>query len=244
MARRQTKDEFISAAVVVHGNKYDYSKVAYVNNRTKVTVICPIHGEFKIAPAGHTAMKYGCIDCGGTRKRTTEEFISRASKMHNGKYDYSKTIYVNTETPVIIICPEHGEFKQTPFAHTQSYGCVSCSLRRTIDTKIKKGLLPASAINRTEYQVYVEQIRRHTARNYKKYKHIINPGDLKFSHVGGYHLDHIYSKRMGFENNVPPEVIGHWTNLRVIDSLYNITKNIKCDKSLEKLYEDYNKASK
>lgn len=46
---------------------------------------------------------------------------------------------------------------------------------------------------------------------------------------------------MGFENKISAEIIGHWTNLRIVASLYNITKNIKCDKTIEQLYEDYNR---
>lgn len=58
----------------------------------------------------------------------------------------------------------------------------------------------------------------------------------------GQHADHIYSKVQGFHDNVPPKIIGHWTNLRITESLYNITKNGKCDKTLEQLYNDYNLA--
>lgn len=239
MASRKTQQEFIDEAIKVHGNKYDYSKVQYKNNRTKVIIVCPMHGDFQISPAGHTCMRYGCIICGGTKRRTTEEFIEKSNKLHNRKYNYSKTVYVNTGAPVIIICPTHGEFQQTPFAHTHSYGCKICSLERTIKTKIEKGLIPPGAANKTEYQKYVKDIRRCTNNNYRRYKEIINPKNLKLSHRDGYHLDHIYSKRLGFENNVPVEIIGHWTNLRIVTSLYNITKNINCDKTLNQLYEDY-----
>ena len=44
--RKLTTDEFIKKAREVHGDKYDYSKVEYINKRTKVCIICPIHGEF------------------------------------------------------------------------------------------------------------------------------------------------------------------------------------------------------
>lgn len=239
MARRSTRDEFIQRAIKVHGDKYDYSSVEYTNNRTKVKIVCPHHGEFYIAPAGHTAMKYGCIDCGGTRKKTTTEFIAFANKLHNNKYDYSKTVYQNTGTEVTIICPIHGEFLQTPFAHMQSLGCKECGLIQTIDTKIAAGLIPPRISSRTEYEEYVKLVRRHTGRSYKKHKDNINPNDLKLSHQDGYHVDHIYSKIQGFHDCVPPEVIGHWTNLRIVPGLYNITKNSKCDKTLNQLYKDY-----
>ena len=57
-----------------------------------------------------------------TKKKTTEEFIIDANLIHNNKYDYSKVEYVNSITKVCIICPEHGEFWQTPKIHLQNKG--------------------------------------------------------------------------------------------------------------------------
>lgn len=75
-----TTDQFIEKARLVHGNKYDYSKVNYVNNKTKVNIICPIHGEFKITPDSHLSQKAGCILCGNEntkikQSKTKEQFI-------------------------------------------------------------------------------------------------------------------------------------------------------------------------
>ena len=86
--------EFIAKAKAVHGDKYDYSKVNYAKNTTKVTIICKIHGEFEQCPAYHL-LGQGCPECGGRRKLTTEEFIEKARKVHGDKYDYSKVNYVN-----------------------------------------------------------------------------------------------------------------------------------------------------
>lgn len=44
--KKLTANEFIKQARNVHGDKYDYSKVEYVNSKTKICIICPIHGEF------------------------------------------------------------------------------------------------------------------------------------------------------------------------------------------------------
>lgn len=60
------------------------------------------------------------------KKLTTEEFIERARKVHGDKYDYSKAIYNGTHTPVIIICPTHGEFKQTAHHHLLGANCPDC----------------------------------------------------------------------------------------------------------------------
>ncbi len=60
--QRKTLKEFLSEAHNIHGEKYDYSLVEYVNNRTAVTIICADHGEFPQAPEKHLAGQ-GCSDC-------------------------------------------------------------------------------------------------------------------------------------------------------------------------------------
>ncbi len=57
-----TTDQFINSVKEVHGNFYDYSKVNYINDKTKVEIICPNHGLFKQAPHEHK-IGYGCPEC-------------------------------------------------------------------------------------------------------------------------------------------------------------------------------------
>ena len=61
------------------------------------------------------------------KKLTKEEFIKKANEKHNGKYDYSNVVYVNSTTKVCIICPEHDEFWQRPRGHLQGKGCSKCA---------------------------------------------------------------------------------------------------------------------
>lgn len=77
-----TNDDFITRAIAVHGNKYDYSKVEYKNANTKVCIICPEHGEYLQRDAGHLLGR-GCPKCAkilasAQKTLTTEEFIERA----------------------------------------------------------------------------------------------------------------------------------------------------------------------
>lgn len=124
--KKLTTEEFINRAKSIHGDKYDYSKVAYKNNATKVCVICPNHGEFWVTPGSHLNGT-GCASCAGLKRFTTEEFIERAKKVHGNRYDYSKTKYVNKRTNVIITCPIHGDFSQNPHNHiNQKQGCPKC----------------------------------------------------------------------------------------------------------------------
>ena len=118
---RYNTESFVKKSKEVHNDKYDYSKVVYINNRSKVCIICPEHGEFWQRPSDHLR-GCGCLKCGrmnATKKQsnTISDFITKANNIHNNKYDYSKTNYINSYTKVCIICPEHGEFWQTPIAH-------------------------------------------------------------------------------------------------------------------------------
>lgn len=70
MPRKKTKEEFIKEAVMVHGNKYDYSKVVYVNNNTKVEIICPEHGSFFQLPRTRASTKCGCPKCSNVDRKS------------------------------------------------------------------------------------------------------------------------------------------------------------------------------
>ena len=132
-----TTDEFIRKAKEIHGDKYDYSKVVYKKAIKPVTIICPIHGEFKQTPHDH--LRYsGCKKCAdekrmknNSQRLSTEEFIKRSVEKHGDKYDYSKVNYVNSNTPVRIVCSKHGDFMQLPSIHMGGAGCPKCAGRGT-----------------------------------------------------------------------------------------------------------------
>ena len=134
MRKKLTSDDFIRIAREVHSDKYDYSKVEYVNSRTKVCIICPIHGEFWQDPRSHLN-GFGCGRCGGTGKLSKNELINRFHKIHGDKYDYSKVEYKNMHTKICIICPIHGEFYQTPHNHINGAGCPHCSGKLKLNTE-------------------------------------------------------------------------------------------------------------
>ena len=114
---KYSKEQFVLKARETHGWKYDYSKVEYINSRTKICIICPEHGEFWQTPHSHLRGR-GCPKCKlQNATLTTEEFIRRAKEMHGDKYDYSKVVYKKNNEKVCIICPEHGEFFIYPKGH-------------------------------------------------------------------------------------------------------------------------------
>jgi hypothetical protein len=65
------------------------------------------------------------------KKLSLDEFINKANTIHKNKYGYSKFIYKNAKTNGIIICPNHGEFLQTPDSHLHRKGCRLCGINRS-----------------------------------------------------------------------------------------------------------------
>jgi DNA G:T-mismatch repair endonuclease len=127
-----TTEQFIEKAKEIHGDKYDYSEVNYVNNHSKVKIICQKHGSFWQSPNNHISQCQGCFECGKMlqiekRSLTTEQFIEKAKEIHGDKYDYSEVNYINNHSKVKIICQKHGSFWQVASWHLQSRGCPSCS---------------------------------------------------------------------------------------------------------------------
>jgi hypothetical protein len=123
-----TTEEFINRSKSKHGNLYDYSKVDYKNNRISVIIICKKHGKFEQNPFDHLK-GHGCMGCSGSLKLTTEEFIKRANLKHDKFYDYSKVVYKNNISKVIITCRNHGDFLQIPKDHLRGVGCDKCTKR-------------------------------------------------------------------------------------------------------------------
>ena len=144
-------NSFIEKAKIIHNDKYDYSKVNYLNTETQIIIICKEHGEFSQIPDFHINRKCGCPKCSNNVKLDILEFIEKANKIHGNTYDYSKVEYVNNRNRVIIICKKHGEFSQLPYVHiNHNCGCPSC-------------------INKTEYKFYekIKEIYPTIKRQYK-----------------------------------------------------------------------------
>ena len=124
-------NDFINKSSYIHNNFYDYSLVNYVNNKSKIIIICPVHGRFEQIPKNHLN-GHGCKKCGDLRTGSNlthggELFVKNANNIHNNKYDYSLTEYKNSQTKVNIICEEHGIFEQYPGNHIhKKQGCPLC----------------------------------------------------------------------------------------------------------------------
>ncbi len=126
------QEDFIKKSISIHGNKYNYDSVKYINIRTKVTIQCPIHGDFEQRPDRHLRSG-GCFKCGRMNtgeklKKGNEQFIIDSNIIHGNKYSYEKVDYINANTKVIITCPVHGDFFKTPAKHLMlKQGCPKCT---------------------------------------------------------------------------------------------------------------------
>jgi hypothetical protein len=129
------KDKFLNDMAKKYNGKFDYSKMNYIDSRTKITIICTVdnHGEFYQTPSCHNkSQNGGCPECakkstGDKLKMDIVEFTKRANEAHGNKYDYSKAVYINSYTEIIIICKRHGEFIQLPNNHvSKATECPEC----------------------------------------------------------------------------------------------------------------------
>lgn len=115
-----------------HFPNYDYSKAVFKGEYDKIVVTCPKHNYTWSVITKSLMTGHGCPICGKEHSQekqslTTQEFIEKAKQVHDDRYDYSKVDYYNITTPVTIICPIHGEFKQSPSSHLyQKSGCPKC----------------------------------------------------------------------------------------------------------------------
>ena len=126
-------EKFIKLSRGIHGNKYDYSKVNYKNNYTKVKIICPLHGEFEQLPKQHLR-GCGCKKC--SVRTPLDIFIKKAKAMHDRDYNYSQVQYIKGNLPVKIICPIHGSFLQTPDHHLKGCDCPLCAREKASKKRI------------------------------------------------------------------------------------------------------------
>lgn len=121
---------------------YDYSNVVYINNHTKVEIVCPRHGKIQLIPA-NMLIGMGCRKCGiertaNSQRLTLEKFIKRATKIHPD-YDYTKVKYVNSDTKVTVNCKKHGDFQIIPYSLLKGSGCPVCN-ESVGETKIRTWL--------------------------------------------------------------------------------------------------------
>ena len=156
---------FIDKAKLVHGDKYNYSKIAYINAKTKIDIMCPNHDVFNQTPDSHLRGR-GCPMCANNQKTTIIDFINKGNIIHKEKYDYTLVNYINARVNIEIICPEHGIFKQVPQHHLKGIGCPKCGSIKTSDKQRSNNhdfIIKAKKLHLNKYDYsLVDYITNHT----------------------------------------------------------------------------------
>jgi len=118
-----TTSDFKIDSINKHNDRYDYSLVDFKNKKTKVQIICDVHGIFEQIPYRHV-IGAGCPKC--VNKKSQYQFIKECNEKHNYEYDYSLVKYFNCTQNIKIICKVHGEFKQNAEHHLRGCKCPKC----------------------------------------------------------------------------------------------------------------------
>ena len=122
--RTVTTESFIAEAKEIYGDRYDYSKVEYKNRDHRVTIICPVHGEFQVYAREHLDGK-GCPKC-----EKSEKFLAKLHEKFGDKFGLEQFVYESSTTPVTLICPTHGAFSRLPNSIlNSSCGCPECGMQ-------------------------------------------------------------------------------------------------------------------
>lgn len=168
---------FIFKAKKVHCNKYDYSKVEYANAKTKVCIICPVHGEFWQTPNNHLRNR-GCPECakivrGNKKRKNYVDVKNKFDEKYNGIYNYPylEDEYKNNRTPITAICKMHGIFKVRPDNHLNGRGCPICG-------QTKKGL--SHRLNFIDFEKKANKIHNNDYYYYNDY--LIAKEKIKIKH--------------------------------------------------------------
>lgn len=147
--RRKTQEQFIIECINLYGDRYDYSKTIFTETKNKVIVTCKVHGDFESFASGLLS-GHGCQRCHfDSMKLTLVEFIKKANNIHNNKYQYDKVNMDGVMRNVIIICPKHGEFEQSPARHLKGCGCPKCHYSKG-ENKVEQYLISRNIVYETQ----------------------------------------------------------------------------------------------
>jgi very-short-patch-repair endonuclease/ribosomal protein L44E len=159
-SKKYTTQEFVEKSIKIHGNKYNYSKIEYVNAHTKIKIFCNKCMKYFFQNPSEHLNGQSCPFCIGKYK-TKEEIIFQFQQIHGiEKFDYSKVEYVSAKTKVIIRCKKcKKDFKQTPNNHLNGNGCFYCKCSNG-EEKIRNKLKDNNISTK-------EQIKFNTCKNIK-----------------------------------------------------------------------------
>lgn len=129
----KTTEQFIKEAKIKHNNKYTYNYTFYTGDTNKVTITCPIHGDFSQTAGSHIGKDLcGCPTCGTINSREKqrlpiEDAVEKMGKLPKN-ITFNKESYVSMKLPALFTCKFHGTFSKSPVgAQKSSLVCPECS---------------------------------------------------------------------------------------------------------------------
>lgn len=213
-------------------------RIWHVINNVTVRPVCPITGEFvkwwenRYLGSSGLSAKTQLSHLNGKYKSIYSEEINEKRRQSNKK---------RVETGRKYRGPASEKEKQKRIeTNLLRYGVKSTLQLKEVrekqyQTKCKNGRITPRE-KRSSRQLYYDAVVRFTKENWKLNFDKINPSRLNRSE---YDLDHIYSIQQGFRDQIPPYIIGHWTNLQMLLPYENYSKGMQCGKSKEQLFEDF-----
>lgn len=183
--------DFKKEADFVHNSCYEYFEEGYDKVSGRIKISCPEHGVF-MQNGTHHLKGVGCPKCAVTsrsdkKRLSLDSFIERSIIAHGHRYDYSKVEYTNSRSPVVITCPEHGDFNQTPYIHMRRHGCPSCGYQIVSSSKKDNLLEFSKKANLVHNNKYNYSLFEETQGEDFKVK-IICPEHGVFRQAKGHHL--------------------------------------------------------
>ena len=252
MPKKMSNSEFIEKAKLIHGDKYDYSLVNYVNSSSKVKLVCLICGyEFDQIAGNHLKGK-GCRKCSESQRNTRisrcEDFIKRSKILHGNNYDYSLVEYVNNRTYFDIICNSCGEiYKTTPGNHLRGSDC-RCLQKSKIE---KTSLERYGATNAMLNDCVVNKLKLTNIKRYGK-PYYTSTGEFKLKSKNSlmikYGVDHISKSSFYIENKKQIvdkiqkslKIRSTYTKSKVEDIFYHKLVSIYGETDVERQYKSIN----
>lgn len=141
-SQRSNIGEFIKKANAIHNKKYSYNNAEYIDAKHKITITCPIHGDFQQNVNSHLNGR-GCPKCSKQRFlfMTNDEREKCFREIHGDKYEYNWSTYIKAHEPMEMKCSKHGIFYQSPTKHLTGEQCPKCyysKLEEEIENMLKE----------------------------------------------------------------------------------------------------------
>jgi hypothetical protein len=215
-------------------------RIWHILNDVYYRPVCPITGDYvkwwenRYLETANRSAKTTLMNKNGSFKNQTKEAKEKRKKsiQEGFKSGQIKPKQWSKEESKI-------RYEKIKNAIQQKYGVHSTLLLKEVReqqyrTKVKKGIITPRE-KRPARQIYYDSVISLTKKSWNDHFDKINPKRLNRS---DWDLDHIFSIQEGFRQGIPPYVIAHWTNLRMLEPKENYSKGMRCDKTKEQLFED------